>query len=223
MASVRRFAAVFGERSEGLDILVNNAGVVMLGTYQVTPEGREMHMATNHLGHFALTGLLFELLRATEGVRVVTVSSVAYRLGVINFEDFDWKKRKYSKSKAYGDSKLANLLFMAQLQRRFEEAGVATLSVAAHPGVSATERHGEFTGIKALLDGIFASPMEMGVLPQLRAATDPGVRPFDYFGPKYGLRGAPKRIAVKNGALDPGLAERMWSYSEELTGLRYPR
>lgn len=216
--SVRGFAEAFRARSSRLDILVNNAGVVMLEGYQLSPAGQEMHMATNHLGHFALTGLLFELLRDTDGARVVTVSSGAYVFGVIDFEDFDWKKRKYSKGKAYGDSKLANLLFMAELQRRFEAAGCSAISVAAHPGLSATERHDGFTGLKGLFDGLVASPMEEGVLPQLRAATDPEVRPRDYYGPRFGLRGAPKKVVLKGSALDAELAKRLWSYSQELTG-----
>ena len=160
-----------------------------------------MHMATNHLGHFALVGHLFALLLESPAARVVAVTSGGYRFGVIDFDDFDWRKRTYKKMSAYGDSKLANLLFMIELQDRFEAKGSNALSVAAHPGLTATERHSEFTGIKGVVDRLLASPMEKGVLPQLRAATDPGAAPRDFFGPKHGLWGAPVTIKAKPGAL----------------------
>lgn len=219
--SVRNCAASFKEQESSLDILVNNAGVVSLETHSLTPSGQEMHMATNHLGHFALVGLLFGQLCATQGARVISISSGGYRFGVIDFEDFQWKKREYAPMKAYGDSKLANLLFMAGLQRRFEDAGTNSISLGAHPGLTATERHGEFTGIKAILDRIVASPMEKGVLPQLRAATDPNAKAREYYGPKFGLRGPPVPTAIKPHAKDPQMIEALWKHSENLTGVSF--
>lgn len=221
--SVQRCADSFIEQERSLHILVNNAGVVSLPEHRLTPSGQEMHMATNHLGHFALVGHLFDCLCDTEKARVVSISSGGYRFGVIDFDDFQWKKRKYAPMRACGDSKLANMLFMAGLQDRFEQAGAESISLGAHPGLTATERHGEFTGVKAILDRIVASPMEKGVLPQLRAATDPNAKAREYYGPKYGLRGPPELDEIKPNATDPKMVDALWKHSQELTGVVYPR
>lgn len=138
--SIKKFSDAIYSNYSRLDGLINNAGVVNLAKLSHTAEGLEMHMATNHFGHFALTGHLFELLTATQHSKVVTVSSGGYRNGVIDFDDLDWHKRPYSRLKAYGDSKLANLLLMKALQTRFDIAKTTSLSVAAHPGLTATER-----------------------------------------------------------------------------------
>ncbi len=219
--SIKAFAQELKCQVNRLDILVNNAGVVMLDNYQTTELGHEMHMATNHLGHFALAGRLFNLLLDTENARVVTVTSLAYRAGVIDFDDFDWSKRKYNKIKVYGDSKLANLLFMYQLQKIFETAGASAKSVAAHPGLTLTERHRSFTGTKRILDKLIASPMEKGVLPQLLAATEPSVQACDFYGPKYGVCGKPKKIMINNNVLNPELAQKLWDFSEKISGVTY--
>ncbi len=220
-ASVERFAGRVASRTDRLDILLNNAGVVNLAELERTPLGHEMHMATNHYGHFLLTGHLFGLLAATSGARVVTVTSGAYRAGVIDFDDLDWSRRPYSRSKAYGDSKLANLLFARELQRRFDAAGAAALSLAAHPGLTGTERQ-QSVGIGGRLARLLAAPIHVGVRPQLRAATDPSAGKLDFFGPRFGLRGPARRIPVRGPARSDDLARRLWKVTAKVTGFRYP-
>ena len=155
-----------------------------------------MHMATNHYGHFLVTGRLFPLLVGTPGTRVVTVTCAAYRAGVIDFDDLDWRKRPYSRTQSYGDSKLANLLFMRELQRRFDVAGATALSLAAHPGLTGTERQ-QTIGIGGTLARVLASPVDVGVRPQLRAA-----------------------IPIRGRACSDALAEQLWRVTEEITGFR---
>ncbi len=219
--SIERCAGEIASRTDRLDILLNNAGVVSLETLQYTASGREMHMATNHYGHFALTGHLFELLTATPGARVVTVTSGGSRFGTIDFDDLDWRRRPYHRVRAYAASKLANLLFMRALQGRFDDAGAEALSLAAHPGLTGTERQ-QSIGAGGLLSRLAASSVETGVAPQLRAATDPVAGKRDYYGPRFGIRGSPRRIAVDDKAMDDALAERLWEVTEEITGVRYP-
>lgn len=219
-ASIERFAREVSSRTDRLDILLNNAGVVNLESLQRTPAGHEMHMATNHYGHFAVTGHLFPLLIATPDARVVTVTSGAYRYGTIDFDDLDWRKRPYSR-RSYGDSKLANLLFMCALQKRFDTAGAAALSLAAHPGLAGTERQ-QSIGIGGLFIRLIAAPVDRGVRPQLRAATDPAAAKLDFYGPRFGLRGPACRISIGGKAADDALAEKLWSVTEEITGVRYP-
>ena len=218
--SIAQCAAVIIGHFDKLDGLINNAGVVNLPKLTHSPSGHEMHMATNHFGHFALTGHLFNLLISTPNSRVVTVSSGGYRAGVINFEDLDWKQRTYSRVKAYGDSKLANLLFMRELQTKFEQAGATSLSVAAHPGLTGTERQ-QNIGIGGKLTKCLASPVSTGVAPQLFAATDSTVSGRDFYGPKYGIWGPPKKLKVKGNVLNQALAQKLWLYSSELTKVTY--
>lgn len=221
-ASIERCAGEIASRSDLLHILLNNAGVVSLETLQRTAAGREMHMATNHYGHFALTGRLFELLLvATPGARVVTVTSGGARFGAIGFDDLDWRRRPYRRVQAYADSKLANLLFMRALQARFDSAGARVLSLAAHPGLTGTERQ-QSIGAGGLLSRLAASSVETGVAPQLRGATDPAAGKRDYYGPRFGIWGTARRIAVNDNAMDDALAERLWKVTEEITGVRYP-
>ncbi len=217
---IERFAGRVAARTGRLDILLNNAGVVNLAELQRTPLGHEMHMATNHYGHFLLTGHLFGLLVATPGARVVTVTSGAYRAGVIDFGDLDWRGRPYSRGKAYGDSKLANLLFARELQGRLDAAGAAALSLAAHPGLTGTERQ-QSVGIGGRLARLLAATVDVGVHPQLRAATDPSAGKLDFFGPRFGLRGPARRIPVRGPARSDDLARRLWRVTEEVTGFRY--
>jgi len=218
--SIRDFSEDFKRKYKRLDILLLNAGVVNLDTHQLTNSGREMHMATNHLGHFALTGRLFDVLKNTENARVVTVSSLAYKSGVIDFDDLAWNKRKYNRFKAYGDSKLANILFMTQLQKLFDQAGSSAISVSAHPGLTGTERQ-QSIGIGGVFAHWIASPVSKGCLPQLLAATEPSVKANDFYGPKYGILGVPKQQKIKSKFLDGELAEKLWKYSEELTGVHF--
>lgn len=220
VASINAFTDAFLTRHDRLDILMNNAGVVNLEDLTRTSEGHEMHMATNHYGHFALTGRLFGLLCRTPGARVVCLTSGAYKSGEIRFDDMDWRQRTYSRIKAYGDSKLANLLFMLTLQKRFDAAGAEALAVAAHPGLTATERQ-QSIGIGGSLARWIASPVGQGVAPQLRAATDPLVRAGQLYGPRFVVRGGPVAEKIHPKATDDALAERLWAFSEELIGCRY--
>lgn len=219
-ASIAAFSEAFGRFSDRLDLLLNNAGVVNLDTLQRSEAGHEMHMATNHLGHFALTGRLFPLLCATPEARVVTVSSAAYRQGEIRFDDFDWRERAYDRVKAYGDSKLANLLFTQTLQQRFEEAGASAISVAAHPGLTASERQ-QSIGIGGAVTRWLATPMEKGVRPQLRAAADPEVAGGAFFGPRVGLFGPAIELPAQPAFTDAALGKALWEHSETLTGVRF--
>lgn len=220
--SIEMFAKAFRSRYNQLHILVNNAGIVNLERLQHTSAGHEMHMATNHLGHFALTGKLFPVLTRSDKARVVTVSSGAYRSGVIDFDDLAWEKRKYNRGKAYGDSKLANLLFMLQLQKRFDAIGVSAISVAAHPGLTGTERQ-QSIGVGGFITRWLASPVSMGCLPQIFAATDPSVKAEDFYGPRYFIRGYPSRQNRFLKSLDMQVAAKLWQVSEELTGVRYEK
>lgn len=219
-ASVERFAGIISSRTDRLDILLNNAGVVNLPSLQRTPTGHEMHMATNHYGHFMVTGHLFPLLVATPSSRVVTVTSAAYRSGVIDFDDLDWRKRPYSRTKSYGDSKLANLLFTRELQKRFDAAGATALSLAAHPGLTGTERQ-QTVGVGGIFSRLLATPVSIGVCPQLRAATDPSVGKLDFYGPRFGIRGYVRRITIRGQARSDDLAVQLWKITEQITGMRY--
>jgi NAD(P)-dependent dehydrogenase (short-subunit alcohol dehydrogenase family) len=230
LSSVRDFADRFGARHEGLDALVNNAGVMALPRRQ-TADGFEMHIGTNHLGHFALTGLLLERLLASPEPRVVTVSSGAHRMARISFDDLQGERR-YWRWAAYGQSKLANLLFAHELQRRAEAAAVPLRSVAAHPGYAATNlqsRSGNDVlsvlegGLMAIGNRVLAQDQEMGALPLLYAATVPDLPGGSYVGPggPFEQRGHPKVVASSSAARDPETARRLWEVSEDLTGVRY--
>jgi NAD(P)-dependent dehydrogenase (short-subunit alcohol dehydrogenase family) len=228
LGSVRAFAA--GYRPDGLDLLVNNAGVMAVPLRR-TADGFESQFGTNHLGHFALTGLLLPRLLARPGARVVTVTSGAHRVGRIDFADLDAHGR-YHKWPAYSQSKLANLLFTFELQRRADAAGIELLALAAHPGYAATNLQTagpRLAGSRLMersmeaLTRVVAQPAQGGALPTLRAATDPALHGGEVFGPDgfLELRGAPKQVAVSRRARDRGVAERLWQVSEEKTGVRY--
>jgi len=227
--SVRAFAA--GYAPEGLDLLVNNGGVMAV-PLRHTPDGFESQFGTNHLGHFALTGLLLPKLLARPGARVVSVTSGVHRIGRIDFADLDANAR-YRKWPAYAQSKLANLLFTFELQRRADAAGVELLALAAHPGYAATNLQAvgpQLAGSRvvergtAVVTRVIGQPARDGALPTLRAATDPAVRGGEVFGPDgfLELRGAPKQVAVSRRARNRAVAERLWTVSEEKTGVRYP-
>jgi NAD(P)-dependent dehydrogenase (short-subunit alcohol dehydrogenase family) len=222
LASVRKAAAELTERYPRLDLLINNAGV-MTPPYGRTEDGFEMQIGTNHLGHFALTGLLLERMLPVPGSRVVTVSSVGHRVRArINFGDLQWE-RSYSRVRAYGQSKLANLMFTYELQRRLSSAASPTIAVAAHPGFAATElmRH---SPAAAAVAPLFSQNAAMGALPVLRAATDPGVAGGQYYGPGgfLGLRGYPELVASSRRSRDVTVQRRLWAVSEELTGVTFP-
>jgi NAD(P)-dependent dehydrogenase (short-subunit alcohol dehydrogenase family) len=219
--SVRRFAERFKESYSRLDLLINNAGV-MMPPYTKTTDGFELQFGTNHLGHFALTGLLLERIRNTPGSRIVNVSSSAHHYGNLDFDDLNWGKRSYRKMRAYADSKIANLYFTNELQRRLDEAGVNTMVTAAHPGWTATElqRH---AGVLKFLNRFVAQDITMGALPTLCAATAEDAGACDYFGPEgwREMRGHPKKVEVNPRAKDTEKAKKLWEISEKLTGIAY--
>jgi NAD(P)-dependent dehydrogenase (short-subunit alcohol dehydrogenase family) len=229
LASVRKFAAELLGRTDRLDLLVNNAGVMGIPRGQ-TVDGFEMQFGTNHLGHFALTGLLLDRMLATPGSRVVTVASMAARIGRMRFSDLQGERR-YGKWSAYGQSKLANQLFALELDRRLAVSGSEVLSVAAHPGYAATNlamvypqmkgsRLGEW--VARLGNVVLAQSAADGALPILYAATSDEVRGGQFFGPDglMGMRGKPTRVPFVHAAYDPEAALRLWRISEELTGVR---
>jgi len=220
LASVRAFADTIAEREPALHVLCNNAGVMMCpkGT---TADGFETQLGINHLGHFALTGLLLDLLRSTAGARVVTVSSVYHKYGRIDFDDLNAEK-SYRRSRAYGQSKLANLLFTLELQRRFERAGIDTIAVAAHPGWTATNLQ-QHAAVFRVLNPYLAQKPWAGALPTLYAAAAPEVRGGEYFGPsrRFESVGSPKRVHMSKRARNAETAARLWQVSEELTGVAY--
>ena len=221
LTSVSSFAQRFAEQSERLDLLINNAGV-MVPPRSFTAQGYEMQFGVNHLGHFALTGLLLDRLLATTGARVVNVASLAHRIGRMNFEDLDFEARGYQPWAAYGQSKLANLLFTLGLQGRLAASGSDVRVVAAHPGWTGTElqRNAPFA---ALFGPLLAMTPEAGARPTLRAATDPKAKPAAYYGPNgiRELRGAPVVVGRSRAALDVHAAARLWSESEARTGVSY--
>ena len=230
LASVADCAQHLSARVDHIDVLVNNAGIMAVPRAR-TEDGFESQLGTNHLGHFALTGRLLPLLLAAPEPRVVTVSSNAHRFGRLHEDDLFFERGHYGRWSAYGQSKLANLLFSSELQRRAVGAGTALTSVAAHPGYASTNlTSGPAAGaafLKPLLaigDRFVGQPDHMGALPQLYAATMPDVLADDYWGPDAfrEQRGHPTRVGRSARALDPEAARRLWERSEELTGVLYP-
>jgi NAD(P)-dependent dehydrogenase (short-subunit alcohol dehydrogenase family) len=221
LESVRRFAEQFAGEHERLDLLINNAGV-MVPPASKTKQGFELQFGTNHLGHFALTGLLLPLLRRTPGARVVVVSSGVHHQGRIDFADLDFEARGYSGWRAYAQSKLANLLFMRELQRKLVAAGDDLVVTAAHPGWTATDLQ-RTAGFARVLNPLFAMRPADGALPTLRAATDPDARPGDYFGPRrfFEMNGPPELARINRRAQDLEVAARLWQVSEQRTGVQF--
>lgn len=217
LSSIREFAAGI----ESADVLINNAGVMAVPLRR-TADGFEMQIGTNHLGHFALTGLLLGKISD----RIVTVSSGFHSIGAIDLNDLNWERRPYRRWPAYGQSKLANLLFAFELQRRLTAAGSAKLAVAAHPGYAATnlQSHTEtlLDKVMALGNKLGAQSAEMGALPELFAATAP-VEPGGYYGPTGlgGMRGHPGRSGCSERAKDQLTARSLWDLSERLTGVKF--
>jgi NAD(P)-dependent dehydrogenase (short-subunit alcohol dehydrogenase family) len=231
LASIRQFAQAFKLNHDRLHILVNNAGV-MATPRRTTADGFELQFGTNHLGHFALTGLLLDVLLKTPNSRVVTVSSTAERMGRINLGDL-MSENSYERWIAYGQAKLANVLFAYELQRRLNAAGASTISLAAHPGFAATNLRTKLMTqetpffhrvLNRFFEGLSQSA-EMGVLPQLYAATAPDVRGGEYYGPGGFLQraGYPKRLRSSRRSYDETLAKQLWKVSEELTGIKYKK
>jgi NAD(P)-dependent dehydrogenase (short-subunit alcohol dehydrogenase family) len=224
--SVRDAAQELRANHDKIDLLINNAGV-MNTPKSVTADGFELQFGTNHLGHFALTGLLLDRMMAVAGSRVVTVSSSAHRIRAqIHFDDLQWE-RGYSRIGAYGQSKLANLMFTYEMQRRLE-GKTSTIAVAAHPGGSNTElarnSPAPLRAVSWLFGRFIGQSPAMGALPTLRAATDPGVLGGQYYGPGgiQELRGYPKLVQSSAQSHNAELQRRLWAVSEELTGVTFP-
>jgi NAD(P)-dependent dehydrogenase (short-subunit alcohol dehydrogenase family) len=218
--SVRRFGEDFLAAFDRLDILINNAGV-MATPYGKTADGYEMQFGTNHLGHFVLTGTLIDLLKDTPDARVVTVSSDAHRFGRIAFKDLNSEKF-YQKWLAYGQSKLANVLFGNELQRRLARNGNNPISVVAHPGYAATNLQ-HTTTLFSMLNPVLAQSPEMGALPILYAATSPEIKGGEYIGPDgfLGQRGYPHKAQSSRRSHDEEAAQRLWGVSEDLTEMQF--
>jgi NAD(P)-dependent dehydrogenase (short-subunit alcohol dehydrogenase family) len=223
LASVREFAAA---QERPVDLLICNAGV-MASPRRETADGFEQQIGTNHLGHFALAGLLLDRLKAAAAARVVTVSSNGHRMGRIDFDDLQGERR-YNRWRAYGQSKLANLLFMRELHRRAGAAGLPLTSVAAHPGYTATNL--QFAApplvdrlVMRVGNLVLAQSADRGALPLLYAATVPGLPGGSYVGPDGPgeWRGSPQLVGMSGRAQDPETARRLWEVSESLTGVRY--
>jgi NAD(P)-dependent dehydrogenase (short-subunit alcohol dehydrogenase family) len=230
LTSIRAFAAEMVSNHQPLDLLINNAGVMDLPTRRLTEDGFELQFGTNHLSHFALTGLLLPLLRKAEAPRVVNVSSLAHRGGRIDFDNLQGE-RKYRPWAAYQQSKLANLLFTFELQRRSDAQGWGLMCDAAHPGYARTDLipngpgGGGLKGLGAKIVGSFMShSAAAGALPTLFAATSPGAAPSGYYGPNgfYELKGAVAAAKVFPQAKDEAVARNLWQVSERLTGVKWP-
>lgn len=219
LASVRAFATATGD----IDVLVNNAGVMAVPKKR-TADGFEMQIGTNFLGHFALTGLLLPKISD----RVVTLSSFAHRMGSISLDDLNWRTRRYRRWAAYGQSKLADLMFAYELNRRLAAAGSALRSLAAHPGYASTELQSHTESVQdrvmGLANWLIAQSADGGALPALYAASMPDVRGGEFYGPNGlgEMRGSPKRVGSSGASKDTAVAARLWEQAAELTGVSFP-
>ncbi len=220
LSSVTEFTENFKLKYNKINILINNAGV-MIPPYSKTKDGFELQIGVNHLGHFALTSQLFDLIKTTDHSRIVNVSSIAHKQGVIDFNDINSEK-KYKKMKAYGQSKLANLLFTYELNRRIKKADYSVLSVAAHPGWTHTNlsRH---IGFKDFISPIFAQKQYMGALPALYAAVAADVKGGDYYGPGgwREIKGYPEKVESNELSHDLQTASELWDLSEEMIKMKF--
>ncbi len=230
LSSVRSFALKYLDANGGPDLLINNAGLMAI-PYLLTSDGFEMQFGVNHLGHFALTALLWPGMRDKEWARIVNVSSLAHRFGKVRFHDINWDQG-YSKWGAYGMSKLSNLLFTTELARKLGASGSGITVAAAHPGYADTSLQAKGmmmagskrkAGLFTLVNKIIAQPGEMGALPSLYAATAPGVEQGAFYGPSGSLKlkGWPAREMPDSKRVNPEAARKLWGVSEELTGIRF--
>ncbi|MEU4220685.1 oxidoreductase [Actinoplanes sp. NPDC026623] len=227
--SVRGFAAKLAADHPAIDLLVNNAGVALLGPRRISADGFELQFGTNMLGHFALTGLLLGNLAAVPEARVVSLSSITHRNAHLDFDDLMFE-RGYRAASAYGRSKLATTIFGIELDRRLRAAGSPIVSALAHPGLTRTnltprawEDRGRLGRLIASAGLLVTQPVEQGALPQLRAATEPGVRGGQFFGPArlWETRGRVVEARLGREAADPAVGRRLWAAAEELTGVGY--
>jgi len=220
LQSVRNFAENFKGKFEKLDLLINNAGV-MTPPYTKTKDGFELQFGTNHLGHFALTGLLIDLIKKAPNSRIVNVSSMGHKIGKLNFEDLNWETRRYKKMQAYGDSKLANLYFTSELQKRLDRQSSGVIVASAHPGATVTDLTRHSLLLKLL--SLFAQDSKMGALPTLYAAVAPDVQGNDYYGPGgfQEIKGYPKKVKPGGHANEDDVAAKLWDVSEKMTAISY--
>lgn len=227
-ASIKNFTEKFQQKYNRLDVLLNNAGI-MTTPYFLTKDGLEAQMGTNHFGHFLLTGLVFNLIKNTPDSRIVNVSSMAHKQGKMDFGNLIFENGKgYSPIKSYGRSKLANLLFTYELQRRMEAGGIKSIAVAAHPGVSSTnlfqylERKMAFKILKPLFS-LFFQEQSMGALPQIRASVDENVKGGEFYGPGgfNELKGYPVLVQSNTASHNLQNAAKLWEISEKITGISY--
>ena len=220
LASVRAFAKTYLKSHTTLELLINNAGI-MMPPYALSADGFESQFAANYLGHFALTGLLLPLLNKTPGARVVSLSSLAHNWGTIRFDDPSFE-RGYDKRAAYGQSKLACLMFAYELDRRLKAAGLGTLSVAAHPGVAATNLAQHFPKVVSWLFPLVGQPAASGALPTLYAALGNDIQGGDYCGPKnlHQMRGDPVKVSSNRASRDQVAAKRLWEMSQTWTKMK---
>jgi len=219
--SIRAFSKAFHAKYTRLDILINNAGVMYPASREVTKQNFELQFGTNHLGHFALTGLLLDILKATPGSRVTTQSSIAHTmLSKIDLQDLNWEK-SYSRNKAYSQSKLANLLFTYELDRQLKKHGLNVIANAAHPGVTNTNLF-KTSGFD-FITKFMTQHVELGALPILRAATEPNLKGSEFVGPKGigGFRGYPIHVSSTPTSHNEVLAKALWAASERLTKIDF--
>lgn len=224
--SISKFVAEFKNKYDRLDILLNNAGIMMV-PYGKTVDGFERQNGINHLGHFALTAQLFDLLKKTGGSRIVNVSSVAHKRGTMDFDDYLFEK-EYDRSVSYGRSKLSNLLFTYELDRRLKKSGINMYALASHPGVALTNLANHMLGplnyvsflLKPVMNIILHSAKK-GSLPSARAAIDPSVKGGEYFGPHKERKGDPIVVSSNEASYNEEDAAKLWQLSEELTGVKF--
>jgi NAD(P)-dependent dehydrogenase (short-subunit alcohol dehydrogenase family) len=227
--SVRKFADEFMKKYSKLDLLLNNAGIMWTPKRETSQQGQELQFATNHLGHFLLTGLLLPLLKTTPNSRVVTQSSVLHKKTqgqnfepTIYFDDLNFSK-SFDTKKAYAQSKLANLLFTYELDRRMKEAGINCVATASHPGYTATNLQKDAGFMMKIMNILLAQKVNMGSLPILRAATEPNLKGGEFFGPTKmnELKGYPELVQSSETSYNKTLAKQLWEVSETLTHIKY--
>lgn len=227
--SVRLFADEFTKKHNQLDLLLNNAGIMWTPQKEISKQGQELQFATNHLGHFLLTGLLLPLLKETPNSRVITQSSLLHKKGqgqnfdpTIYFDDLNFSK-SFDTKKAYAQSKLANLLFTYELDRRFKTAKINSIATAAHPGYTATNLQKNAGLMMKLMNVLLAQKVDVGSLPILRAATEPNLKGSEFFGPTKmnEMKGFPELVRSSETSYDSDLAKKLWNVSEQLTNHSY--
>ena len=219
--NIKYFANKFINENDKLDILINNAGV-MIPPYSKTKNNFELQFGTNHLGHFALTGLLLPLLEKNDNGRIITVSSIAHNPGIIDFNDLNSERKKYSKWGSYSQSKISNLCFAIELDRRLKAGGFSTISLASHPGYSNTELQ-RYSILWRILNVFFAMSAKRGAEATLFAATNQIATEYIYWGPTgiIEMRGRTGKAKINKKAQDKDTAKRLWSVSEEMTGVKF--